>query len=392
MRYDSLKGYPHMMERRQIVAAAQTGDASEHASRVLVTLVQVEGSSYRQPGARLLTAGNGSQAYAGTISGGCMEAEVVRKAAWKVRGGPVVERYSTLYDDTAEIPFGLGCGGTVDLLFEAAGTPEYNALIHALDASLRGASFTVITWLPGAGGGLSRVILAADGGVEYASEGLTPLTIASALARGSHWDENAGGIHLERLEPPQRLVIFGAGDDAKPLVKMASLLGWSVMVVDGRAQLARPERFTEAHRVVHTANYDAAALGVSDSDAVVLMTHSYEQDREWLAAVLPIAPRYFGVLGAKHRSSLLVSEAAAMTGLPLETCCERIFAPVGLDLGGDGPEAIALAVISEAQARCMGRLGKSLRLSAQDVSAQVKKGSKARYLQTQCALPANQIH
>jgi xanthine/CO dehydrogenase XdhC/CoxF family maturation factor len=103
------------------------------------------------------------------------------------------------------------------------------------------------------------------------------------------------------------------------------------------------------------------------------MTHSYEQDRDWLAAVLPIAPIYFGILGAKHRSSLLVSEAALATGLSLAACCERIYAPVGLDLGGDGPEAIALAVISEAHARCMGRLGSSLRLSADDVSAQIAR-------------------
>ncbi len=122
------------------------------------------------------------------------------------------------------------------------------------------------------------------------------------------------------------------------------------------------------------------------------MTHSYEQDREWLAALLPIAPRYFGVLGAKHRSSLLVSEAAAITGLPLGACCERIYAPVGLDLGGDGPEAIALAVISEAHARCMGKLGKSLRLSVEDVALQVRSGSGAsRYAQAVCALPAGPV-
>ena len=377
------------MERRQIVAAAKTGEAGGSELRVLVTLVHIEGSSYRQPGARLLTAGT---AYTGTISGGCLEAEVVRKAAWKVSCGPVVERYSTLFDDTAEIPFGLGCGGTVYLLYEPAGTPEYYALIHALEASLRGESYTVITWLPGGNRTFARAIVAADGGVDFATEGLSPAAIANAMVTGSQWSEDSGGIHVERLEPPQRLFVFGAGDDAKPLVRMAALLGWSVVVVDGRAQLARRERFPEAYRVVEASSYDAASLGVSESDAVVLMTHSYEQDREWLTTLLPIAPRYFGVLGAKHRSSLLVSEAAALTGLPLATCCERIYAPVGLDLGGDGPEAIALAVIAEAHARCMGKLGKSLRLSVADISAQVRRGDKSRYSQLQCTVPANQIN
>jgi len=383
-----------MMERRQIVRSAESGDAE-----VLVTLVRVEGSSYRQPGARLLTSSGRSATYTGTISGGCLEAEVVKKAAWLVRGGPVVEHYSTFYsegadaDDTAEMPFGLGCGGAVDLLFEAAGTPEFKALMQALAGSLEGEEFTVVTWLPGrptAGGAgrFARAVLTAEGEVVFASAGLTPVQIQCALLEGSRWSEAMDGVHVERLLPPQRLVVLGAGDDAKPLVRMAALLGWSVLVADGRAQLARPERFPEAQRVAVAQGRDADMLGISAADAVVLMTHSYEQDRDWLAAVLPITPRYFGVLGAKHRSSLLVSEAAAMTGLPLATCCERIYAPVGLDLGGDGPEAIALAVISEAHARCMGKLGKSLRLSVEDVASQVERGGGPRYAQSQCAVPA----
>jgi xanthine/CO dehydrogenase XdhC/CoxF family maturation factor len=389
-----------MMERRQIVQTARTGDAE-----VLVTLVQIQGSSYRQPGARLLTTSAGGGSYAGTVSGGCLEAEVVKKAAWLVRGGPVVEHYSTFYaedagsDETNEIPFGLGCGGAVDLLFESARTPEFEALMRALAASLEGEEFTVVTWLPGRSLGASRrfarAILDAESKTVFASAGLTPAEIEVALREGSGWSEAAGGVHVERLMPPQRLVVLGAGDDAKPLVRMAALLGWSVLVADGRAQFARPERFPEAHRVAvapgRDKRRDAATLGISATDAVVLMTHSYEQDREWLAAVLPIAPRYFGVLGAKQRSSLLVSEAAAMTGLSLATCCERIYAPVGLDLGGDGPEAIALAVLSEAHARCMGKLGKSLRLSAADVAAQVERGTGERYAQAQCALPTSPV-
>src|SRR5665213_3278429 len=102
------RGTCTMMERRRICQLWDRGNAA-----ALVTLVRVEGSSYRRTGARLLIAADGQ--YAGSISGGCLEAEVIRKAQWLVRNGnAVVERYSTLFDDTAEIPFGLGCGGTVD--------------------------------------------------------------------------------------------------------------------------------------------------------------------------------------------------------------------------------------------------------------------------------------
>jgi xanthine/CO dehydrogenase XdhC/CoxF family maturation factor len=155
--------------------------------------------------------------------------------------------------------------------------------------------------------------------------------------------------------------------------------------MDGRPQLAQPERFPEAEHVAVT--FTSADLQrIRPEDAVVLMTHSYEQDRELLAAVLPLRPRYLGLLGARHRSSLLVSEVAQRLGWTVAACCERIYAPVGLDLGGDGPEAIALAVIAEVQACCMGKLGTSRRLSPEDVAKHLQEGGASRYLQVPCAL------
>jgi len=124
------------------------------------------------------------------------------------------------------------------------------------------------------------------------------------------------------------------------------------------------------------------------------MTHSYEQDRELLAELLKAdldgtaTPGYIGLLGARHRSSLLVGEAAAMAGRSVAECCVRVYAPVGLDLGGDGAEAIALAVVAEVQAWVQGRLGRSRRLCAQDVAEQVAQGGTSRYLQMQCAAVA----
>lgn len=299
-----------------------------------------------------------------------------------VRDGAVVQRYSTTFDDTAEIPFGLGCGGVVDLLVEPTDTPECRALMSAMEGSLNGDSATVVTWLPGGGKGLRRVVLRADGAVIFASEGLGEKKIG--CAQGLQAEQDYEGRFVEELRAPQRLFVLGAGDDAKPLVSMAALLGWTVTVADGRGQLARTERFPEAERVVVLG--DSGALGVGPGDAVVVMTHSYEQDREVLAALLPVGPKYLGLLGARHRSSLLVSESAAMTGMSVEECCERIYAPVGLDLGGDGPDAIALAVIAEVQACCMGKIGASRRLTAESVAQQIERGGASRYLQVQCAL------
>ncbi len=346
-----------MRERRRIVELWRRGGAV-----ALVTLVRVEGSSYRQVGARLLVAGNGE--YAGSISGGCLEAEVVRKAGWMVRDGAVVERYSTLFDDTAEIPYGLGCGGTVELLVEPAGTAEFEGLMEALEASLEGVETRVVTWLPENGRAFARVVgeMETEGGLE------------------------------ERIEAPQRLVVFGAGDDARPLVQMAALMGWNVVVVDGRAQWARAERFPEAVLVMVAEAFEALEpLRMGAKDAVVVMTHSYEQDRVWLAGALGCGPRYLGLLGARHRSALLVRETAALLGWSVERACEGLFAPVGLDLGGDGAEAIALAVVAEIQA-CLeaklreGKLGSSRRMTAEMVEEQIAQGGASRYVQAQCAL------
>jgi xanthine dehydrogenase accessory factor len=366
-----------MIERRQIVGLWHEGTAD-----VLVTLVRVEGSSYRQAGARLLTATSGG--YAGTVSGGCLEADIVRKAAWTVRQGAVVEQYAMSFDDTAEIPFGLGCGGTVDLLLEPAHTPEAKALFEAMDASLHGKESTVITFLPGGGRSLRRLVLNEQGDVLFASPELSAekISCARALQPGQPYE----GRFVEHLGAPQRLFVLGAGDDAKPLVRLAALLGWTAVVADGRAPLARSDRFPEAEQVLTVSS--AVALGIRPQDAVVLMTHSYEQDRTLLISALPLRPRYLGLLGSRHRSSLLISEAAATLGHSTESCCASIFAPVGMDLGGDGPEAIALSIVSEIQALCHGRRGPSRRLTADEIAEQIEQGGASRYLQLECGLSA----
>jgi xanthine dehydrogenase accessory factor len=352
-----------MPESRKIVELWKRGDAI-----ALATLVRVQGSSYRRTGAKLLIAADGE--YVGSISGGCLEAEVVRKAQWLTRDGAVMQRYSTLFDDTAEIPFGLGCGGTVDLLIEPAGTAEFEALMHAMQASLQGERRRVVTQIPEGERKLVRCILDDLGEHLFRSK--------SKLV-----DPNEPYFE-EWLTPPQRLLVFGAGDDAQPMVQIASLLGWNVTVIDGRSQWATAARFPRASRVVVASSLEG--IGVTERDAVVVMTHSYEQDRAWLAALLPKAPRYLGLLGARHRSALLVNEAATILGWSVDRACEGLFAPVGLDLGGEGAEAIALATVAEMQARCEGKIGASRRMTPESIAQQIQAGGASRYLQAQCAL------
>jgi len=347
-----------MRERRLIVERWE-----QEGAAALVTLVHVEGSSYRRPGARLLVTGDGNTV--GAISGGCLETEVAKKARWTARNGAIVERFSTLFDDTAEIPYGLGCGGTLDLLIEPTDTPEAKALLEAMRDSLAGQRRNVVTWLPGIRQSLRRAVYDESGTVLFQSPGI------------SH-----ESVFDEWLEPPQRLLLFGAGDDAQPMTQLASLLGWRTVVLDGRAQLARPDRFPSAETVIAASHL--GDLHPRSEDAAVIMGHSYEQDRSWLIALLPHQPRYLGLLGSRHRSALLISEAATALGWTLDRACENLFAPVGLDLGGDGAEAIALATIAEIQACCQGKLVHSRRVTPEFVLEQIERGGSSRYLQ--CAL------
>jgi xanthine/CO dehydrogenase XdhC/CoxF family maturation factor len=309
---------------------------------------------------------------------------VVRRAPWIAREQAAVERYATTFDDTSDIPFGLGCGGTVELLFEAVSKPEGEALMRAMAESLDGRESKVVSFLPGEGRGLRRIIFDAAGTVLFASAELNQhkMDCARGLLPGGEYE----GRFVEALEAPQRLFVLGAGEDAKPLVEMASLLGWTVIVADGRANLATAARFPKANAVSMLAGGEELGLDIRAKDAVILMTHSYEQDRALLTALLPIGPRYLGLLGSRHRSSILVAESAAMIGRTVEDCCERIFAPVGMNLGGDGPEAVALSIVAEVQAISTGTIGGSRRLSATEIQEQILLGGSSKYLQAQCAM------
>jgi xanthine/CO dehydrogenase XdhC/CoxF family maturation factor len=347
-----------MMECRQILELWQQRQGQD---AVLVTLTGAAGSSYRRPGAHVLLLADGR--HAGTISGGCLEAEVARKAFWMTRHGAVMQRYSMLFDDTAEIPFGLGCGGEIDILLEPANTPECEALIEAMRQSLDGKPHTAVTILPAENQPLQRRILAQNEETIFISDA---------------FDESNAEKFMEELDLPQRLILFGAGDDARPLVSMAALLGWSVIVADGRAQLAQRESFPAAEQVILLdASLSIGPLEIISKDAVVLMTHSFEQDRALLAQLLPIAPGYLGVLGARHRSSLLVHEVAERLNWSMEACAALLHAPVGLDLGGDAPESIALAILAEAHARCIGGNTQPRRITADEMKRHLAERSSA---------------
>jgi xanthine dehydrogenase accessory factor len=332
------------------------------ADYVLATVVAVEGSSYRKPGARMLLAKDGRRA--GTVSGGCLEAEVARRAWWLTEAGPTVERYSTA-DDDGERPYGSGCGGVVHLLLERRKTAH--SLLLALEEAFSAREpLAVATALEGERVGVHEMVHGLrDAGVDD-PWGLRAMA-QDAYERGTSTETELSiegvksRVRADYCAPRPGLWIFSAGDDARPLVRMARDLGWFVVVADGRSNLATHERFPEADevRVLQIAELPGAApayFNPRPTDATVMMTHSFEQDSRVLASLLALdaPPKYMGVLGPQRRTRELLAEAALLLRLPatenrVEAWLAQLHAPTGLDLCAETPAAVALSILAEMQ-------------------------------------------
>jgi xanthine dehydrogenase accessory factor len=337
---------------------------------VLATVVDVEGPSYRKPGARMLIAPDGRRA--GTVSGGCLESEVAKRAWWLTASGPVVEHYSTAEDD-GDMPYGSGCGGVVYILLERRMTAA--PLLTTLEAAFHArVPLAIATVLDGAGVA-DRVFAGPTiqndhnepSGAETRDAILGNLALL-ALDRMQSIDQCvsiAGSetrVWVDYRTARPGLWIFGAGDDAKPLLRLARQLGWFAAVADGRSHLATRERFPGADKVFAFSNStvpESRSEFLADlkaTDAVVLLTHSFEQDSRILAALLSsvCVPAYLGVIGPQRRTRECLAESARLLGLasPAEQAehwLAQMHAPTGLDLGAETPAAIALSIIAEIQ-------------------------------------------
>ena len=315
---------------------------------VLATVVRVEGSSYRKPGARMLVAEGGLRA--GTISGGCLESQVSRQAWWLTEKGPVVKAYSTSFEMDSDRPYGLGCGGTVHLLLERRKSAEVflRQLQDAWDAR---SPLACAVALSGSRTGKRSLIHSASERGKGSLSGLAIDAFRSGRSTYLRQDgtEDGAEIFAEYLPPRCGLFVFGAGDDAKPLVAQAQTMGWYITVADGRSNLATEARFPEADEVCVLKNAGQAKVKLRATDAAVVMTHSYEQDLDYLRMLLTTPLAYLGVLGPRYRTADLLKDVAALKTADTGDYWTTVHSPVGLNLGGDGPAAIALSILAEIQ-------------------------------------------
>jgi xanthine/CO dehydrogenase XdhC/CoxF family maturation factor len=355
----------------------------------LATIVAVRGSTYRRPGARLLVPEEGAPI--GNISGGCLEGDVADLARVVMQEGTArLAGWDLTADDDDVWGLGLGCNGAIEVFIEPA--EQAAAVTHALRAALeREEPICVVTVVeseapefvaPGA-----RLVVAREGEVEGSLGGdVDAEAIAAAnraLAAGrSEMHALGHGVRafVEVLEPPLRLVICGAGHDAIPLVRAAAGVGWRAVVVDDRPAFLTKERFPDAHAFidVEAPSDVATSAPLEDRTFAVVMTHNYLRDRDYLRGLLASEVGYIAMLGPAARSHRLLSDLADEGSEIDDGDRGRIHSPAGLDLGAEGPEEIAQAIVAEIVAVRHGRAGGFLRERAGPIHDRPRPGAEAR--------------
>jgi len=339
-----------MKELGQILQRIE-GLATQGKPAALCTVVSTSGSTYRRPGARLLITQSES---VGAVSAGCLEDEVIALARRVMQSGqPQLTRFDTTEEMDAIVGTGLGCRGMIEVLLEplalaSPGMKIYRRLHQALfndQTCILALELTSAKHVLYVGQELCvdemknpklldaiHVVLRSQSGKR---------TAILEFDRGTK-------IYLERVEPPMKLVIFGAGYDALPLVRFATELGLRVTVVDHRPTYVTRERFPMADQLVLAQPQELSGkVPLDERTYIVIMTHSYLHDREILAFALKSDAPYIGQIGPRERTQELLTEIEKEMGSLSAERLARLHAPIGLDLGAETPEEIALSILSE---------------------------------------------
>jgi xanthine dehydrogenase accessory factor len=328
----------------------------------LATVVQTNGSTYRKPGARMLIDCQGEMT--GMVSGGCLEQDIfchVQKQTPSDQS--FVITYDTTTDEDILWGLGLGCDGVVQVLVEPLNADclcnPLAFIADCFDRQQPGILATVFQATNCAGVSIgSRLMLSPNGKIKstienaelqraIACDARAALQQKRTLHRQYGYSLEPVDVLLELIQPPPHLIVFGAGRDALPLAKFAKDLGWQLTVVDCRSIKTTPDRFSMADQIILTrSEVVTQQVAITAETIAVIMTHNYLDDLAILRWLLASSAQYIGVLGARQRTERLQWEA----GVTASEQRHQLHAPVGLDIGAETPEEIAIAIVAEIQA------------------------------------------
>lgn len=370
-----------MKELREIIKAYE---AAVHSGKktALAAVVHLDGSSYRRPGARMLVTDDGK--LTGAISGGCLEGDALRKAMLVLaRQQTKLVTYDTSDEDDATIGIQLGCAGVIQVLFEPIDPNNHNNPIQLLRKAISLRQKSVLVTLFSLEDKKNEqigtcLLLEENGNISGAIPypGLHDAImkdVHKAMQQQASFFKNYAGkdfsvsAFIEFLQPAVSLVVVGAGNDAIPMVQIADTVGWEVRVVDGRSTHARPERFASACQVLVSKPEKALdQIPIDEQTVFVLMTHNYNYDLAMLKILLQQKVKYIGLLGPRKKFERMLDELQS-EGIQLSReQLNSIYGPVGLEIGAETAEEIALSIIAEIKAVRSGKPGGSLR-NKQDV-------------------------
>jgi xanthine dehydrogenase accessory factor len=363
-----------MKEIRDIIEAYDIA-RKKGKQTALATVVHVEGSSYRRPGARMLIEDDGQ--LTGAISGGCLEGDALRKALLVIteRRSKLVT-YDTMDDDDAKFGVGLGCNGIIQVLIEPINDTDANNPIQYLKAinEKRQASILVTLFslkekkAPQHG---TCLLLKEDGDVIDHTKVLRDVLLADAsealTTQVSSFKNYVSDDHdltafIEVIKPALSIIIIGAGNDVMPVVNMANILGWESTVIDGRANYAKKERFASACQVlVAKPEKVLEQITIDEYTIFLLMTHNYNYDKAMLVQLLQKNVSYIGMLGPKKKRERILDELRHEGIVFTDDQISVLHSPVGLDIGAETSEEIALSILSEIKAMFANKDVQSLR-------------------------------
>lgn len=353
----------NLQEQREIFRALAEGDHPPGSA--LVTIVRTSGSTYRRAGARLLVGEDGP--LLGNLSGGCLEDEICDACRRVVQSGrPVTATYDLSSDDEAIWGWGLGCNGAMEVYIEPA-SAAHAAARAVMEALNSGRAITMLTAISSSDGVAigTRIVMSSDG-VCLARSGSDAFDLDDARslidpdARNTTIQVAGVEVSVERIVPQPRVVIVGGGHDAVPLSSSCSSSGFDVIVIDDRAELLTRHRFPAADEFVPAEDLDYLLQRPTEAfTGMVVMSHNYLKDLDYLARLIPYCPHYLGVLGPRSRLDRLLAELVKRGIEPPPSLDLR--GPAGLDLGAEGPEEIAVAITAEILAAYHGRRGGPLK-------------------------------
>ncbi len=361
-----------MEELNSIMTAFAESQHNDEAV-FLATVVHVQGSTYRRPGARMLITSTGKMV--GTISGGCLENDVLEHTRVSMLNGkPIVVTYDTNANEDIIWGFGLGCNGVVKVLIESLNQDDSLNPLAFIRQCFHNQQPGIIATVVTVEGKINvqigeRLTLKLDGSVstDIEEDHFTAALFKDAQAclqnqnSSFHKYQLARGkvnVFIEFIKPPPHLIIFGAGRDAIPVAQFAKALGWRITIVDCRASEVTKERFFMADEVILIRREILhQQIFVDDYTIAVVMTHNYLDDLEILKVLMPSKISYLGCLGSKQRTERLLQDLRTEGVEHTPTQLQKLHAPVGIDIGADTPEAIALSIIAEIQAMLANRGG-----------------------------------